>query len=47
MAANDAGALQAFRRQFHSTLTRWGDALFELTDAVLCATGPMHSVPRE
>ncbi|MGH9261182.1 MAG: NF041680 family putative transposase, partial [Acidimicrobiales bacterium] len=26
-------------------LTGWGDALFELCDAVLCAPGPLHSVP--
>jgi hypothetical protein len=45
MAAADAGSLRSFRRQFHHTLTRWGDALFELTDALLCTSGPVHSVP--
>jgi hypothetical protein len=38
-------ALQRFRAGFYSCLTRWGDALFELCDAGLCATGPIGSVP--
>ena len=37
--------LVGFRSAFYTTLTRWGDALFELTDALLGATGPVHSVP--
>ena len=31
------GRLSGFRWEFYETLTRRGDALFELTDAVLCA----------
>lgn len=45
MTADDARSLRSFRAKFHGTLTRWGDALFELTDALACATGPVHSVP--
>jgi DDE superfamily endonuclease len=37
--------LAAFRREFYWSLTRWSDALFELTDAVLCAPGPVTSLP--
>jgi DDE superfamily endonuclease len=37
--------LAGFRDDFYSCLTRWGDALFELTDAVLCTPGPVGSVP--
>ena len=37
--------LQDFRRGFYGCLTGWGDALFELTDAVLSAPGPVGSVP--
>jgi hypothetical protein len=38
-------ALAEFRRAFHASLTRRADALFELTDAVLCADGPVMSLP--
>jgi hypothetical protein len=38
------GQLSAFRDQFHQCLTRRTDALFELTDAVLCADGPVRSL---
>ena len=43
----DTGAreLRDFRSEFYATLTRWGDALFELSDAVLFAPGPVGSVP--
>lgn len=34
------GELSGFRREFHGSLTRRADALFELADAVLCADGP-------
>lgn len=34
-----------FRQGFYRCLTRWGDALFELEDAGLCASGPVSSVP--
>ena len=37
--------LTRFRAALHSCLSRWGDALFELCDAGLCATGPISSVP--
>ncbi len=37
--------LVGFREAFFGCLTRWGDALFELTDAVLCQPGPLRSVP--
>ena len=37
--------LKRFRAGFYSCLTRWGDALFELCDAALCAAGPIGSVP--
>ena len=32
-------ALRAFRRSFYGCLRRRGDALFELTDAILSADG--------
>lgn len=32
-----------FRAAFHRLLWRWADALFELTDAMLCAQGPVRS----
>jgi hypothetical protein len=37
--------LTAFRRSLHQCLTAWGDALFELCDAVLCSPAPVGSVP--
>ncbi|HEX4863925.1 MAG TPA: NF041680 family putative transposase [Acidimicrobiales bacterium] len=38
-------ALSEFRSGFYRCLTGWGDALFELTDALLCAPGAVGSVP--
>lgn len=38
-------SLVEFRAGLHRCLTRWGDALFELGDAMLCAAGPVSSVP--
>ena len=38
-------ALVAFRRALHGCLVGWGDALFELCDAILCAPAPVGSVP--
>jgi hypothetical protein len=38
-------ALIGFREDFFASLASWGDALFELTDAVLCSAGPVSSVP--
>ena len=40
-----AGDLAVFRQEFHRCLPRRGDALFELADAVLCADGPVTSLP--
>ena len=37
--------LDAFRREFYRSLTRWSDTLFELADAVLCTPGPVTSLP--
>jgi hypothetical protein len=38
--------LAGFRQGWHGCLGPWPDALFELTDAVLCAAGPVCSLPR-
>ena len=38
------GDLDWFRREFYASLTARADALFELTDAVLCADGPVTSL---
>src|SRR5262245_45506913 len=44
-ALGDAlGELSRFRREFHTCLTARADALFELTEAVLCADGPVTSL---
>ena len=40
-----ATALAGFREAFYGCLTGWGDALFELCDAVLCSPAPVYSVP--
>lgn len=37
--------LVSFRRCLRGVLSGWGDALFELCDAVLCAPSPVSSVP--
>ncbi|MFD0207535.1 NF041680 family putative transposase [Saccharothrix carnea] len=37
--------MAGFRREFHGCLTARADALFELTDAVLCVDGPVVSLP--
>jgi hypothetical protein len=39
-----ASVLDGFRRDFHGCLAARADALFELTDAVLCADGPVTSL---
>jgi hypothetical protein len=50
ISVHDAGAggaggdLSWFRREFHRCLSRRADALFDLTDAVLCADGPVRSI---
>ncbi len=45
MVTAQVGALAGFRRDYHACLDRRADALFELTDAVLCADGPVVSLP--
>src|SRR4051795_9520067 len=42
--ASALGELSRFRREFYTSLTARADALFELTDAVLCADGPVTSL---
>jgi hypothetical protein len=42
--AEALGELGRFRQEFYSSLTRRSDVLFELTDAVLCAEGPVRSL---
>ena len=37
--------LTGFRCGLYGTLTGWGDALFELCDALLCAPSPVSAVP--
>ncbi|MDQ1295397.1 MAG: hypothetical protein QG608_3282 [Actinomycetota bacterium] len=39
------GGLAGFGSAFYRCLTARGDELFELTDAVLCAGGPVTSLP--
>ncbi|MFQ6331251.1 transposase [Nocardia sp. CWNU-33] len=39
------GDLSAFRQEFCRCLTARADAVFELADAVLCADGPVRSLP--
>jgi hypothetical protein len=38
------GDLAGFRRELYSSLTARADALFELTEAVLCTEGPVTSL---
>lgn len=40
-----AAALIDFRAGLHRCFGRWADAGFELCEAVLCAPGPISSVP--
>lgn len=42
--ADALGELAEFRRGFYQCLTRRADVLFELTDAVLCADGPVTTL---
>ncbi|HEX7305982.1 NF041680 family putative transposase [Lentzea sp.] len=39
-----SGELSGLRQEFYRCLPRRADALFELTDAILCADGPVRSV---
>lgn len=41
----ETARLVEFRAGLHGLLTGWPDATFELVDAVLCAPGPVCSVP--
>jgi hypothetical protein len=43
-AGGGLGVLADFRQEFYGCLTARADALFELTDAVLCAEGPVTSL---
>lgn len=38
------GLLSRFRAEFYERLYKRADALFELTDAVLCADGPVKTL---
>ncbi|HLL65694.1 MAG TPA: NF041680 family putative transposase [Micromonosporaceae bacterium] len=42
--ADPGAVLSGFRQEFYRCLTRRADALFELTEAVLCAHGPVTSL---
>ena len=45
MDRSDAlGVLAGFRAEFYQCLTARSDALFELTDAVLCTDGPVKTL---
>ena len=44
-AAAGAGALASFRAGFYDSLTARADTLFELTEALLCQSGPVTSLP--
>ncbi|WP_405181033.1 transposase [Nocardia sp. NBC_01377] len=44
-ASGVLGDLSGFREEFYRCLTSRSDALFELADAVLCADGPVRSLP--
>ena len=43
-AAGPAAVLSRFRREFHACLSARADELSELTDAVLCADGPVRTL---
>ncbi|WP_063126747.1 transposase [Nocardia fusca] len=43
--AGTVGDLSAFRRELYRCLTWRADAVFDLCDAVLCADGPVRSLP--
>jgi hypothetical protein len=44
LAAEAAELLRGFRGELYGCLERRADELFELTDAVLCADGPVHTL---
>ncbi len=41
----DTAPLIGSGQGLYRSFTSWGDALFELTDAMLCAAGPVSSIP--
>ena len=43
--SSDLERLRRFRAGFYQCLTRWPDAGFELTDAMLCSPSPVASIP--
>lgn len=43
--ADTVGDLSGFRREFYRCLARRADAAFDLVDPVLCAHGPVRSLP--
>ena len=43
--SSESAELSAFRQTLHRCLNPWGDALFELCDAVLCSPHRVDSVP--
>jgi hypothetical protein len=45
MPASPLARLSTFRAELHACLTRRADALFELSDALLCAQTPLPSLP--
>lgn len=45
MLSERVADLSVFRKNLRGCFTRWGDALFELADAVLCSPSPVGSVP--
>jgi DDE superfamily endonuclease len=44
VAASAADRLRAFRAELYGCLARRADELFELTDALLCIDGPVHTL---
>lgn len=42
---DEVAQLTAFRARFYDCLSGWGDAAFELCEAVLCSPTPVASVP--
>ena len=45
-SGSDRGQLVEFRARLRSCLHPWGDALFELADAIICRPGPISSLPQ-
>jgi hypothetical protein len=43
-AVDPLGVLARFRQGFHASLYAREDALFELTDALLCTSGPIRTL---